>query len=462
MILQHAEARRDRQQRGACGDCGAPAGGNFCSSCGADLRASSLGFLGQAAAPMRRSFPAVYLKLLRAPIRQTVALAEDPSYRGYLSFALTGIALYCLLFVPVVMRMLVPTGGAQVSESMQTLMKVLSQAGIYVGMAITFLLAYGLFRLFARAAHVRAPTSSSTPSRSASWRRSTAPTSSSCGLLGGIGMSSLGACMTEADWTKPTTLMSSRWPALWAYFVAIHRRFWAMPIWKATGLYVVASLVSGQVGYWLMWWVGFYSAMVLRHAGIVTTTCWRSRVSGGSDGARSTSTCHLPLRPARRPCSARSPRTRRAGWCGSPSLHRGREVLAVVEHEPPLGEMVVEGGKADLGGVALAAELGFGVEHAPDGDAVAAADQSPVDAPHLEGVRQAEVVQSRIEPHDLRRDPGEAERAPLARFGAGLDHLIEGIIEGDVIRSCASAAAHRLEMRNSAGATPCARCASTT
>ena len=91
-----------------CADCGAPAHGNFCSSCGADLRPSSLGLFGQAVAPVRRSFPAVYLKLLRAPIRQTVAFAEDPSYRGYISFALAGIALYLLIIVPIVMAVVAP------------------------------------------------------------------------------------------------------------------------------------------------------------------------------------------------------------------------------------------------------------------------------------------------------------------------------------------------------------------
>ncbi len=90
------------------------------------------------------------MKLLRAPVRQTVAFAEDRSYRGHISFALAGIAIYVLLFVPIVMSMVVPAGGnVQVSESMQTLMKVLSQVGIYVGMAITFGLAYALFRYFA-------------------------------------------------------------------------------------------------------------------------------------------------------------------------------------------------------------------------------------------------------------------------------------------------------------------------
>ena len=44
------------------------------------------GFSRQAVAPVRRSFPVVYLKLLRAPIRETVAFAEDPTYRGHISF----------------------------------------------------------------------------------------------------------------------------------------------------------------------------------------------------------------------------------------------------------------------------------------------------------------------------------------------------------------------------------------
>ena len=69
---------RRRPLRGVCADCGAPASGNFCSSCGADLREGALGFLGQAVAPVRRSFPVVYLKLLRSPIRQTVALRRGP------------------------------------------------------------------------------------------------------------------------------------------------------------------------------------------------------------------------------------------------------------------------------------------------------------------------------------------------------------------------------------------------
>src|SRR6185312_15697648 len=101
-------ARSPSTAAAACADCGAPASGNFCSSCGADLRESSLSFLGRTAAPVRRSFPA-----------------------GYLSFALAGIAVYLLLIVPIVIRQVAPP-GTNVSESMLTLMKVLSQVGVYV------------------------------------------------------------------------------------------------------------------------------------------------------------------------------------------------------------------------------------------------------------------------------------------------------------------------------------------
>ena len=162
----------------ACSDCGAPASGNFCSSCGADLRASSLSFLGRTAAPVRRSFPAVYLKILRAPIRQTVAFTEDPSYRGYVSFALAGIALYLLLIVPIVIQQVAPP-GTNVSDSLLMLMKILSQVGVYAGMVVTFLLAYLVFRLFSQVKRTFHAYFSCTPSRSASWRRSTASTSSS-------------------------------------------------------------------------------------------------------------------------------------------------------------------------------------------------------------------------------------------------------------------------------------------
>jgi hypothetical protein len=244
--------------------------GNFCSSCGADLRESSLSFLGRTAAPVRRSFPAVYLKILRAPIRQTVAFAEDPSYRGYVSFALAGIALYLLLIVPIVMRQVAPP-GTNVSESLLTLMKILSQIGVYAGMVVTFLFAYLVFRLFAqvpRAFHAYFKLYAIALGFVAPIYAIYEFVARS--MLGGVGMSSFSAQMTPDDWLKPTAWASvALIVAMLVYFIGIHRRFWQMPVWKAALLYLPASYVANIISYQMMWYVGWYSAYVLSAAGIV-------------------------------------------------------------------------------------------------------------------------------------------------------------------------------------------------
>jgi hypothetical protein len=263
-------ARSPSTAAAACADCGAPASGNFCSSCGADLRESSLSFLGRTAAPVRRSFPAVYLKILRAPIRQTVDFTEDPSYRGYLSFALAGIAVYLLLIVPIVIRQVAPP-GTNVSESMLTLMKVLSQVGVYVGMAIAFLMAFLVFRLFSR---VKRPFHAYFKLYAMALGF-VAPIYGvyefvARSVLGGVGMSSFSAQMTVDDWLKPTAWVSvALIVAMFVYFIGIHRRFWQMPVWKAALLYLPASYVANVISYQMMWYVGWYSAYVLAAAGIV-------------------------------------------------------------------------------------------------------------------------------------------------------------------------------------------------
>lgn len=273
MILQAGSSTSSASAAAACGDCGATVSGNFCSSCGADLRRSALGFLGPAVAPVRRSFPIVYLKLLTAPIRATVAFAEDRTYRNHVSFALTGIAIYCLFIVPVVMNMIVPgDGSVQVSESMLTLMKALSQIGVYVGTVITFLLAYGVFRLFSRVKR----------SFHAYFKLFclalgfTAPINGAyefvvTRVFHGAGITAFNLQLTREALLTPTGLSTLTLILLiFSYNVGIHRRFWDIPAWKAAPLYFVTALVSNQIGYYLMWWVGFYSASILIAAGIVT------------------------------------------------------------------------------------------------------------------------------------------------------------------------------------------------
>ena len=132
-----------------------------------------------------------------------------------------------------------------VSESMQTLMKILSQVGIYVGMAITFALAYALFRYFAK---VKRPFRAYfklyclalgfiAPIYGAYEfvvRR----------MLGGVGMSSFGSPDDGGrDWLSPSAMASVALALLlWAYFIAIHRRFWAHAGVEGDGA------VSGRVG----------------------------------------------------------------------------------------------------------------------------------------------------------------------------------------------------------------------
>lgn len=264
-ISQGAAAFAEPRTAGICADCGAAAGGNFCSTCGADLREHALGFFGLA----RRSFPTVYLQLLSAPIQGTVQLAEDKTYRTHLSFILTSIALFCLLMLPTLLGAAVAAPGAHVSESMQTLMRILSQVGAYIGTAITFLIAYGLFRYFAREPRTLGAyfklyclAFGFVMPIYAAYEFVTRH------LLGVAGMSSLG---TVTQWTPSALLAAAFALVLWAYFIAIHQRFWRLPLWKAVVLYVIAATSSYQLSFWLMYGVGLVTTKVLLASGILQT-----------------------------------------------------------------------------------------------------------------------------------------------------------------------------------------------
>ena len=66
-----------------CAECGAPASDNFCSKCGADLRAGAAGVLGAVSGGVLQNFPG-HLPAhpaLTHP-KRTVALADDPAYRS--------------------------------------------------------------------------------------------------------------------------------------------------------------------------------------------------------------------------------------------------------------------------------------------------------------------------------------------------------------------------------------------
>lgn len=273
MSMQTTAAGAHAQGGIVCTECGAAASGNFCSTCGADLQGGARGVLGAVAAPARRSFPAVYLQILRAPVTATVRFSEDPTYRGHISFLLTGIAIFCLLFIPVLLQGSVPDDAtAHLSEDIRTLAKAMSQVGVYVGAVIGFLLTFGLFRAFAREPRTL-------PAYFKLYCMAFGFVTplyavyefAARSLLGGTGMSSLNGPLTETQLATPSALISIALSlTLWAYFIAVHRRFWRMPLWKAGVLYVVAAVVSYQLSYWTMFYVGQWTRDTLLAAGLIT------------------------------------------------------------------------------------------------------------------------------------------------------------------------------------------------
>lgn len=92
------------------------------------------------------------------------------------------------------------------------------------------------------------------------------------GMLGSTGLSSFAnSNPTPEQMMTPAFAVSLATSLLiWAYFIAIHRRFWRMSIWRAGLLYTVAAITSYQLGFWVMYFVGYWSAYLLIQAGIVT------------------------------------------------------------------------------------------------------------------------------------------------------------------------------------------------
>lgn len=273
MSVQARTADAPAQGATICAECGAEAVGNFCSACGADLRMPATGMLRAIAAPVRYSFPAVYLRLLRSPVKATVALAEDPAYRANVSFLLTGLAIYFVLFLPIFLRMFAPGGDtANISPSMLTLMKVLFQFNLYLAAAITFSLGYVLFRYLSKVAR---PLRSYFKLYCLAWGF-IAPLYAvyeyvTRGVLGVTGMSTFnGPTMTLEQWARPSTALAVVLIlAQVAFFVAIHARFWRMRARWALPLYLAALLTSNSISYWLSLYIGQWSGQVLTAYGIV-------------------------------------------------------------------------------------------------------------------------------------------------------------------------------------------------
>jgi hypothetical protein len=176
-----------------------------------------------------------------------------------------------------------------VSDSLLTLMKVLSQVGVYVGIVITFAFAYFVFRLLSavkRPLHAyfklsclalgfTAPINGAYEFIVSKVLHGTGLTTVS-GAISGLVAELFTTLRFNTDLAlqillTPTALNSLVVLAgMFAYYIGIHRRFWQMPVWQTTPLYLATSWVSNAIGYYLMWYVGFYVARVLMAAGIVT------------------------------------------------------------------------------------------------------------------------------------------------------------------------------------------------
>lgn len=82
----------------ACGKCGFLDSGNFCSNCGAELKPAAetlLGSVGRDVLDIDRGhgFVAVLWRLVRSPVRTTLALANDPAYQGHWTFFVVTVAV---------------------------------------------------------------------------------------------------------------------------------------------------------------------------------------------------------------------------------------------------------------------------------------------------------------------------------------------------------------------------------
>jgi hypothetical protein len=265
-------AFHETQAGAACADCGSTVSGNFCSACGADLRGGGSGLIDTVTGG-RQSYLATYLQILRSPVKATVDLTDDPSYRQHISFLLSSLAVFCVIMVPFIVQSAVADDQlSQFSESMRTLISVMSQVGVYVGAVITFLLGYGLFRVFAKETR---SLKSYFKLYCLAYGFMLPPYALydyvARGLLGITGLSSFAAQTPTVEElaTVPFAVSFAVSLLIWVYFIAIHRRFWRMPVWKATVLFSAAAIAAGKIGYEVMYVVGAQVAMFLINLGVV-------------------------------------------------------------------------------------------------------------------------------------------------------------------------------------------------
>lgn len=250
---------------GNCPGCGAAASGNFCSACGTDLRPPVAGLLGNVVDRAGRdSYFAVYLQILRSPIKGVVARTEDPSYRRHLAFLLTGIGIFVAVFIPGLFRVMTATGrlDAGISAERRAWAMMTSQLGVYIGTAITIVFLYYMFRLIA-------------PERKpfrqylklwAIWAGFMLPLYALSQIVVQLMsedtravsvLTGQGSAVTDV--TPATLTAFAAVFVLVGYGALVHARYWRTALWKAVPAYVAANIAAYHVSYW----VAFYVAVFL-------------------------------------------------------------------------------------------------------------------------------------------------------------------------------------------------------
>lgn len=109
----------------------------------------------------------------------------------------------------------------------------------------------------------------------------------------------------------------------------------------------------------------------------------------------------------------------------------GGGYLAIDESEVACLQVANQVGQAYFGGVAHGGEHGFSEESLAKGNAVEAADQLVV-VPGFDGMGVAVVVQGAVGGFHFSGDPGSGAPVIAGGLGAGVDHLLEGGIDGDL------------------------------
>lgn len=210
-----------------CPQCGAPAQGNFCSECGAALTGKpanayilfvdSFFKLGEL-----RRYVALYVRLLRAPVRATLELFEQSTLQDALRFLEYSVGILILLFIS---RLVAVPGSDLLSGLIANAYFVLAQS---VGLLLHYRIAVGRsqpprsFDEFMRLAAI--------------FYGFTLP------------ISAVLQAVSLVNRTAGSILFIVATPLLLVYAVMTWRRFWGLPAWAVFLVLFFSSLVGMLAG----------------------------------------------------------------------------------------------------------------------------------------------------------------------------------------------------------------------